>query len=217
MSDTTTPNYHAQAPPDWVPVERRFAGMDRRTLLPAGLVAALVALTFGVLPWLDSRIAVDDPTRAGDVIRVADVEFTPAAGWNIEKGLRAGGSSTGVYPEQASVTRDGVTFNVVTGAFTGTPAALLRQIRRSNDQLGPNAVAIASGTPTAIVTAQGRDGVVARFTTASAEGLIAAFVLDGTGVEVVAYGPLDLAGSERLDADLVAMIRSVRSAKGATS
>lgn len=216
MTDLTT-RHHEPAPPDWVPVERRFAGMDRRTLLPAGIVAALVALTFGVLPWIDSRLSVDDPARAGDVIRVGEAAFAPAAGWNIESGLREGTSSSGLYPERAAVTRDGVTFSVVTGSFDGTPAALLRQIRRSNDRLGPDAVAIASGPATTVATTQGDEGAVARFTSANTEGLIAAFVFDGTGVEVVAYGPPGLTGSARLEADLVAMVRSVRPLDGATS
>lgn len=201
---------HRSAPPDWVPVERRLLGMDRRTLLPAGLVAALVALTFWALPTVNAQLTLDDPAAGGDVIRVADAQFSPAAGWNIESGLRAGTSSSGVYPEKASVTRDGVAFNVVTGSFDGDSAALLAQIEKSNDRLGPNAVAIASGPTTTIENSLGDRGVVARFSTASSEGLIAAFVFDGTGVEVVTYGPVDLREDAALEADVIAMIRSVR-------
>ncbi|WP_278255345.1 hypothetical protein [Nocardioides convexus] len=58
MSDPTD----ARIPPGWVPVERRFLGMDRPTLLPAGIVAALVALAVWVLPAID-RLAL--PRRPG--------------------------------------------------------------------------------------------------------------------------------------------------------
>ena len=201
------------APPGWVPVERRFLGMDRSTLLPAGLVAALVAVAMWLLPAVDGSLSVDDPARAGDVIRVGEAEFAPAAGWNIESGLRAGGSSSGVYPERATVTRDGLSFAVTTGSFEGDARALLEQIRTSNDRLGPDAVAIDTGTPSTITNARGDRGALARFRTASSEGLIAAFVFEGLGVEVVAYGPAEVPDGS-LGTDVAAMVRSVRPLDG---
>ncbi|WP_278255344.1 hypothetical protein [Nocardioides convexus] len=94
-----------------------------------------------------------------------------------------------------------------------TRASLLEQIRRSNDRLGPHAVAIDAGRPTTIANDQGTEGALARFATASAVGLIAAFVFDGTGVEVVAYGPPEV-DDAAIAADVAAMLRSVRPLEG---
>ncbi|MFS3130561.1 hypothetical protein ACLM5J_19320 [Nocardioides sp. Bht2] len=204
---------HLGAPPNWVPVERRFLGMDRSTLLPAGLVAALVAIAIWLLPAIDGALSVDDPARAGDVIRVGEAEFAPAVGWNIEAGLRAGSSTSGTYPEKAVVTRGGLTFTLTTGAFDGTPRELVAQLRKNNDRLGPNAVAIDSSMPTTIVNAHGDRGALARFSSAGSEGLIGAFVFDGVGAEIVTYGPAEIDDSA-LAADVVAMIRSVQSVQG---
>lgn len=189
--------------------------MNRRTLLPAGLVALLVAVTFWVLPAIDSSVAVDDPVRAGDVMQVGQwVEFDPAVGWNVESGLRAGTATAGSYPETVVLTKDGLTFSVQTGDFNGTAGALLAQLRRNNAKLGPNAVSLQTGTAGTLRTASGIDGVIARFSTTSAEGLLAALVSDDRGVEVTAYGPTDMPGDRRLENDVVGMLASIRLVDG---
>jgi hypothetical protein len=218
VSDPTTTATGSVAPPDWVPVERRLLGMDKATLWPAGLVALLVAVAFWVLPAVDDAVSLDDPVRAGDVVQVGNVaQFDAAAGWNLEAGLRAGSSSSGIYPDQATLTKDGLTLNVLVGDFDGSSNDLLDQIRKNNDKLGPDAVAISTGPPTAIRTADGDRGVVATFTTASSEGLISAFVLDGTGIEITVYGPASLQTDNALAGDVVGMIRSIQRTEGAQS
>ena len=49
-----------------VPVEHRFLGLDRRTF-PFALVAVAVWFVWTVLaPWVDERVAWNDPIRAGE-------------------------------------------------------------------------------------------------------------------------------------------------------
>ncbi|MFD4327252.1 hypothetical protein ACFWQC_21605 [Nocardioides sp. NPDC058538] len=207
-----------EAPPDWVPVERRWLGMDRRTLLPAGVVALLVAITFWVLPGVDSLVAVDDPIKAGDVIQVGrSVGFDPAVGWNLESGLRSGSATSGTYPDSATLTKDGVTFTVTTGEFDGSATALLAQLRKNNGKLGPNALDLQSGTAATFRTASEITGVIARFSTTTVEGLLGALVSDGQGIEVTVYGPADMAGDRHLENQIVAMLESVRLVDGDAS
>ncbi|MEU6137085.1 hypothetical protein [Nocardioides sp. NPDC047086] len=207
-----------EAPPDWVPVERRWLGMDRRTLLPASVVALLVVITFWVLPSVDSSVAVDDPIKAGDVVQVGQgVEFDPAVGWNLESGLRAGTATSGTYPDSAKLTKDGVTLTVTTGEFDGTATALLAQLRRNNAKLGPNALDLQSGTAATFRTAGEITGVVARFSTTTAEGLLGALVSDGQGIEVTVYGPAAMASDRHLENQVVAMLESVRLVHGDAS
>lgn len=207
----------ASPPPDWVPVERRWLGMDRRTLLPAGLVSLLVAVTFWVLPAIDSATAIDDPIVAGDVLRVDTIQFTPATGWNLEQGLRAGTADSGTYPEQAVLTKNSVTFDVRTGAFSGSPRDLVEQIKRNNDKLGKDGADVQTGELTTFATDAGEKGVLARFRSTATEGLIGALVTDGTGVQITVYGPIGLADDTELENDIVAMIRSIDFSEGAAS
>lgn len=202
-------------PPDWVPVEQRWLGMDRRTLLPAGLVAALVALTFWVLPAIDDATAVDDPTVAGDVIQVDEIRFTPATGWNLEEGLRSGTADSGTYPEHAKLTKDSITFEVQTGGFAGSAKGLIDQIKKNNDKLGKDGADVRTGELTAFATSGGDKGVLARFTTTTSEGLIGAIVDDGTGVQITVYGPIGMADQPDLQNEIVSMIRSIERVEGA--
>ena len=64
-----------------------------------------------------------------------------------------------------------------------------------------------TGAPSTIVTAAGAKGATARVTGPNTAGLIAAFVLDGRGVEAVATGPTD-AGPEP-SAVVLRMISSI--------
>ena len=196
-------------PPDWVPVERRWLGMDRATLLPAAIVVVLVAVTMWGLPALDRRVPVDDPARAGDVIRVDAVEFDPAAGWSIDSGVLASEPpESGGFPNTAQVSKDGFTFSVVSDTFDGTPAELMAQLQENNERLS-NGATIDMGQVETFRTDAGARGVAGRFTFAGGAGLVAAYVFDGTGVEVVLTGP-DETDDADLQADVVGMIRSIR-------
>ncbi|MFE5309763.1 hypothetical protein [Isoptericola sp. NPDC056578] len=196
-------------PPDWVPVERRWLGMDRVTLLPAAIVVVLVAVAMWGLPALDRSVPVDDPAKAGDVIRVDGVEFDPAAGWSIDSGVLASEPpESGGFPNTAQVSKDGFTFSVVSDTFDGTPAELMAQLQKNNERLSDGAT-IDMGQVETFRTAQGERGVAGRFTFTGGTGLVAAYVFDGTGVEVVLTGPHETDDAE-LESDVVGMIRSIR-------
>ncbi len=63
---------------------------------------------------------------------------------------------------------------------------MLDQIQRTDELLGE--ALTATGDPVAISTRAGLPGVITRYAAAGVDGVLAAFVLDGTGVEVVAVG-----------------------------
>lgn len=204
-------NTSADAPVDWVPVERRFLGMDRPTLLPAAVVTALVVLTFWILPAINSAIKVDDPIRAGDVVQVDSVEFVPAAGWNLVDGLRQGkAQATGQYPPQAVLTSGGLTFEVIVDDYNGTAAELLQQIEKNNTRVKDTAFAV-TGKPTTIESTNGDRGALASFTSASSDGFLGAYVFDGVGVEIVAIGPSAI-DDDQLANDVARMLLSFRPA-----
>lgn len=199
-----------QTPPDWVPVERRFLGMDRVTLVPAAVVAALVAVTFWLLPAINGAIEVEDPIRAGDVIQVdRTVEFVPAAGWNLVAGVRQGAAeTTGGYPATAVLTSGGLTFEVIVDDFDGTSAELLKQVEKNNQRVKDTSFEV-SGKPVTIENSNGDRGAMATFTSAGSDGFLAAYVFDGVGVEVVAVGSAAI-DDNQLSNDIASMLRSVR-------
>lgn len=199
------------APPDWVPVEQRRFGMDRRTLVPAAVVAAFVALAFWILPAIDSAIEVDDPIRAGDVVQVASVELVPATGWDLASGVRQGrAETTGQYPSQAVLTSGGLTFEVIVDDYDGTSADLLKQVEKNNTQVKDTSFAV-TGAPTTIENTNGDRGALATFTSASQDGFLGAYVFDGVGVEIVAIGSSGI-DDDQLAGDVARMLLSVRPA-----
>ncbi|WP_410870298.1 hypothetical protein [Nocardia sp. A7] len=191
----------------WVPVDRRWWGMDRRTLLPALVVLALAFLQGVVLPRIDDAIPVEDVTAVGEVIAVdGGFTFTAAGGWSLVDGERVGDEPTGQgYPADAVLTRGGAQFTVRTGIFAGDAAALLDQIESTQRKLG--SALTATGDPVAVTTRSGESGVMTRYATPGVDGVLAAFVVDETGVEVIALGP-EQAGQDILT-DVGAMIATL--------
>jgi hypothetical protein len=175
-----------------VPVEYRFFGIDKRTIPFAAAAVAVWLLWTIVLPQIDERIAWDDPIRAGQRIQVTDdVTFAPAEGWGLLSGLRTTDvTSSGLRAApQVALTNDGVSFYVKPGAWDGTPRALLDQVTRiTTTESGGDGFAV-STRPTTIQTASGLDGVLEGFRSPRVEGLIAAFVAGGQGIEIQVVGP----------------------------
>jgi hypothetical protein len=193
----------------WVPVERRFLGLDRRTLPPALAVVVLFAIAVWLLPYVNEKVHVDDPIVAGDVIQVGpEVEFVPAVGANLVHGLRQGDAGATGYPGQAVVTYEGIGFEVVADAYDGTPAQLLEQIKKNDEGLRDNGGLRVTGDPVTITNDAGDEGVFARYDGNGSIGAIAAFVFDGTGVEIVVQGPPTVEDS--VPPAVAAMISSVR-------
>lgn len=215
---------HAPPPryddPLWVPVEHRVAGIDRRTIKPALAVLALALFVSVVLPLVSGAVAYDDEIRAGDVIDMAEgrLTFVPVPGWNLEDGVRVGGTRSTVPGSSMTVLSAGdVRLTVQAGPFDGTPAALLTRLDELNDDVDDARGLGASGDRFTVRTDGGVVGVAESFTSLERQGTIAAFVFavpdragttKRTGVEVVAVGSKSALAARRDEID--AMVRSIR-------
>jgi hypothetical protein len=76
-----------QPPPDdWLPVEERVLGFDRRTLWPGLVILAVRAIWVHVIPAINDAIEFDNPVESGDVVDLGNEEltFVPAVGWSLE-------------------------------------------------------------------------------------------------------------------------------------
>lgn len=198
----------------WVPADRRWLGIDKRTILPALVVLALAFLQGVLLPRINDSIAETDVTVAGDVIVVqGQVGFTAAVGWSLVAGERRGDEPSGQgYPPQAVLTRGGSQFVVRTGTFGGDAPALLEQIERTDELLG--GALTATGDPVAIATRAGLNGVITRYAATGIDGVLAAFVHNGTGIEVVAIGPAQPGGDILGEvAEMIASIEPIGAAR----
>ncbi len=191
-----------------VPVEHRFLGLDKRSFPYALFVIAVFLVATVAIPRLNDAIAWDDPVRAGDQLLVAEgIVFTPTTGWNVEQGARLGEGGAVGKSGQATVASDGVSFDVVADSFDGTPAELLDQIEKVTSATGDESFTI-DGEPGTITTPRGETGVIQTYSSVTGDGVIAAFVIDGTGVKVTAYGPPAqmTAAADDID-DMLASIR----------
>jgi len=173
-----------------------------------------MAIFVVLLPAVDRSIDFDREIEAGDVVDLGSgLTFTPAEGWGFPDGiLLNGGESSEDGLRGAKVTSDGVTLGVTTGPFTGTPEELLTQIRKINDAYGTiDGYTVLNDVET-ITTSDGVQGVSQAFTALNVEGFIAAFVIDGVGVEFVVIGP----SSELLEHDdtVLHMVTSLHKAEG---
>jgi hypothetical protein len=212
MTTATAPSDTA-APPDWVPVEHRVLGLDRRTIAPALAVLALAFIFATVIPAINAAIKPDNPVRPGDVLNLGKgLTLVPAQDWNIVKGLRVGDATnapaTGSAPP-VELSNGSVSLRVLVGPFAGTPNALLDQINRLNTELDGIDQFATTGDRVSVTTAQGATGVVENFTGSAVDGKIAAFVYDGTGVEILVVGlPEDMALHQT---DIQNMVDSIES------
>ncbi|MGW4351477.1 hypothetical protein ACWELJ_05245 [Nocardia sp. NPDC004582] len=188
-SETTFSEHYFDPGDRWVPADRRWLGMDRRTLLPALIVLALAFLQGVLLPRIDAGIPEQDTTVSGDVIALrGGITFTAAGGWSLVSGERQQDEPTGQgYPGDAVLTHGGTQFVVRTGEFSGDPAALLAQIEHTEALL--KSPFTATGDPAAITARTGEPGLITKYAAPNTDGVLAAFVFGKTGVQVVAVGP----------------------------
>jgi hypothetical protein len=193
---------------DRVPVEHRVLGLDKRSFPYALTVLAVFLVCTVVIPRINDAIEWDDPVRAGEQLALTDsVSFTPTVGWEVEEGFRVAPDGSVDESGAASLTGEGVVVNVVPGDFDGTPAELIEQIDKVTSSTGDPTFRV-DGTPDSVTTTDGEVGVIQPYSSARGDGVIAAFVIDGTGVEVAAYGPpAQMAATAD---DITAMITSIR-------
>jgi hypothetical protein len=201
-------------PDTFVPVDRRWAGFDKRTIVPSVIVLILAAVFSLVLPRINDSVSYTDQVKAGDVLDLAkgELTFTPTVGWNLVQGVRltSKASEAGV-PSVTQVVLQDISFAIVTGPFTGTPAQLLDQINKVDKKLRdrPN---LGSATKRSdIATADGVTGVADFYTGLESQGFNAAFIYqiagEPVGVEVVVRG--SDASLTRNVQQVAAMLRSI--------
>jgi len=190
-----------------VPVEHRLLGLDRRSFPYALTVVGVFVVLTVVVPRIDDAVDWDDPVRAGDRLALTDsIAVTPPTGWDVEQGFRVAPDGRVDGSGQASLSGDGVVVTLVPGDFDGTPAQLLAQVEKVTSSTRDPSFRV-SGEPVTVTTNAGGTGVLQTYSSVRGDGVAAAFVLDGTGVEVTAHGPpaqLRAAGTEI--ADMIASI-----------
>ena len=171
-----------------VPVESRFLGLDKRTFAGA-LAVAIVFLVFAaVMPRVNDRIPWNDPIAAGEELALTEhIAFAPAPGWNVEAGHRLSADGAISQSGDVTLTGAGVSFEMTSGDFEGTPAQLLAHAERAAAATSDQPLT-AVGTASAVRTVDGQAGLLQPFVGLQTSGLIAAFVIDGVGVKISARG-----------------------------
>lgn len=193
-----------------VPAEHRVLGLDRRTWPPALFVVAVFIVLTIIVPRIDAAIDWDDPVLAGDQLALSDsIVFTPATGWDVEDGFRV--SDDGRRSGDATVAGEGVTFQVSPDTFDGTPDQLLDQVEKVTSRSVDPTFRV-DGDRTTLTTATGETGVAQPYSSVTGDGVVAAFVLAGTGLKITAYGP-PAQMTAAID-DVQTMISSIRTVDG---
>lgn len=195
-----------------VPVERRWLGLDRRSVPYALVSLAVIALWAWVMPWVSAQVAWDDPTQPGEALQVTDATtLSPAPGWGVVSGLRTtddtrdGTRAT----EQLILVKDGVVFSVLQGPFTKSPTLLLDQAEKITGTGGDGYHVTSEVRP--VTTVSGIRGAAQDFTTTRNVGTITTFVVEDTGIEIQVVGAR--AQVAALSDEIEAMIASL-SAEG---
>lgn len=177
----------------WVPVDRRWCGLDRRSIGPTLAVLGLAGVLTVVIPAIDATVAYDDPVQPGDVMQVeGNIVFVPEPGWGITSGIRAGQApGSGTYPDRASIVDGDVEFTLTVGEFSGDPNMLLDQVARTTDALTGGGGPMIAEERSTVITDAGDVGVLAPLADLQIDGSVAAFVFGDQGVVVRVTGPAD--------------------------
>jgi hypothetical protein len=175
-----------------VPVEERLAGLERRSIVPALVVVGIWFLWVVAVPHLDAAVDHDDPVVAGERFAISDdLAVTPPPGWDVIDGFRTTDIPAGGAGARAEFTNGTVTIILTTDTYDGTASELLEQIDKVTSATGAvDGFTVTDGRST-VTTDSGLTGVAETFTGRGVEGTVAAFVSDGTGIEVSASGQPD--------------------------
>ena len=195
----------------WVPVDRRWSGLDRRTFPAAIVVAALILLWAVVLPAVNRVTPADYPRiTAGDRLDLGEgVTIAPPVGWRLVEGFVVG-STRSPAAGDAEIAQSGVVASVHVAAFSGDADALLGQVEQDDSSALPGFTV--TGGRNTVDARNGITGLVEDFSSGSGEGLVAAYVFDGVGVTVVVDA---VAGQFAVhSAEITAMLRSLAGRTG---
>ncbi len=202
------------SPTGRVPVEHRFFGLDRRSLLPGLVVLALFALWTVVIPSLNDLLRYSQQTKAGDVfVLQRGLTMDAQPGWGVDSGLLATDDPKSPAAVPVALSKAGVSFAVTTGPFRGDARELLRQIEKVDHAVaGDKAFHVSSDVAT-FHTDEGTRGVAQAYTTVAGAGVVTALVYGRTGVKITFTGPT-AAMADRGE-QVGKMIDSIRSFEGA--
>lgn len=191
--ESAPPGAPDNAPENWVPVERRFLGFDKATIVPTVVILIFVLALGTWLPNINKLISYDNEAKAGDVLDLGEgITITPVPGWNIVKGLRVTDEPvTGRNEPESTVTlvNGAVTLQVTRAPYDGTTSELLDQVNRNNELLEDNQGFHVTSSPATATTSQGDDGLFESYTGTDTEGITAAFIFGSQGVQITAVGP----------------------------
>lgn len=193
----------------WVPADRRWCGLDRRTIVPALAVLCLAIVMTVVAPAVNSSFTYTEQVAPGDIMELADgVTFVPEPGWGITDGVRRGNEPASGYPNTATVVNGDASLSVGVVPFQGDADAALTQLEERVRRAEPDGAEATTGTRAPLTTDQGVQGRTVDLTDAVAHKVLAAFVIDGFAVKAVAIEPLLATSSDRDIANR--MITSIR-------
>ncbi len=195
----------------WVPVERRWLGLDRRSLAPGLVVLAIAVVLVWIVPSVDQAVPGHGVVQAGDRLNLGDgLTVTPPAGWQLTGGILVGANTVqpGTGSPTASLTHDGVSAQIAVAPFTGDANALLDQINRNDSRSGNRPEFTVDGNRAAVTAAGGIVGVVEDYTSTSGDGIIAAYTVpDGRGMTIEVTGTGNQLAAHA--GQISAMLRSV--------
>lgn len=196
----------------WIPVERRWLGLDRRTLLPGLVVFVIAVLLRSVIPLIDQAVPGDTVVKAGQRLNLNDgLTVAPPAGWQLDGGILVGANTVqpGAGSTTAAFSTGGVSAQIQVAKFSGDANALLDQLNRNNTQAGDRPEFTVTSNRTTITAAGGVTGVGEDFASTSGDGILAAYTLaDGRGMSISVTGTGNQLAAHATQID--AMLRSVR-------
>lgn len=174
------------------PVDQRFGGLERSSFKPALVVVGIWLLWAVALPHLDGAIEHDDQVKAGERFAISDdLAVTPPPGWKVIDGFRTTDVPATGPGKRAGFSNGTVSVTVTTDSYDGTASELLEQIDKVTSATGAvDSFHVTDGRST-VTTASGLTGVAETYTARGVEGTIAAFVADGTGIEIAVSGQPD--------------------------
>jgi hypothetical protein len=178
------------APTGRVPVEHRFFGLDRRSLLPGLVVIALFVLWTVIVPSVNDVLDYSQQTKAGDVFVLRQgLTMDAQPGWGVDSGLLTTDKSVAqAGGETVALEKGGVSFVVTSGPFRGDARELLGQIRKVDHALaGDEAFHVSSDVAT-FHTNEGHRGVAQAYTTVAGAGVVTALVYGDTGLKITYTG-----------------------------
>ena len=182
-----------------IPVEHRVLGLDRRTITPAVIVAAIVTFYAVLIPYVDGLVDHDSAVEAGTSLVIGgDVTIVPPAGWEVT-------DRTALDAGSLELHNSGIIVNANVGPFAGELDELLAYADGIVDDAETG---VAHHEASSIVAADGTAGLEEHWDGVNTEGLLAVFS-DGTlGVVIAVEGPEPMVTRHQKELDQ--MIASVR-------